>query len=364
MTNTISTLNTKQIKISYHTVGAFGILNFDSADQSYAYTSATNSKSHDAVNTAGKNLRFGKAIFTSEDGNLVRTNVISDAAIKQAVFNADCPYASSEIWYKPVSAIIAYITSPVMLMKGYLGCIEGNSIRRKSMLTFSCAKMCGSTVPVMQVNSTKEQGVKSSTSFFTSETCGDTEWRGSVLFNVGNGENFIDFSQSAPQSDPSSINEKAYEAAVQDSVGDKGIVIKDYTRTGAVGCPSERGVILPGKVIASLVNMLTDRIRGMSREGRGASLGQVVIDGISVRGQVEGYESDINGWTDVPADSVFGCVEPRPVYRESTSEEVNAVNIAKAAQKAAEKKKTKPAKKSKPGANDSKGDSEKSQDPA
>ena len=38
----INTKNTKQIKISYHTVDAFGILNFDSKDQKFAYMSAEN----------------------------------------------------------------------------------------------------------------------------------------------------------------------------------------------------------------------------------------------------------------------------------------------------------------------------------
>lgn len=359
----INTKNTKQIKISYHTVDAFGILNFDSKDQKFAYMSAENVKSRDAIKTAGNNLRFGKAVFTNEDGKLVRTNVISDSAIKQCVFNSDCPYTSSEIWYKPKSVILAYIASPVMLMKGYLGCTDGNSIRRKSMLTFSCAKMCENTVPVMQVNSTK-MPIPDSTSLVTSETCGDTEWRGTVLVNVGNGENFIDFSQSIPQPVSDNENKQAiqaeYENLIQNAFGNKELAIKDYTRKAAVDCPSERGIILSGKEIAGMVNLLLDRIRNMSREGRGASLGQVIIDGIEIRGEVEGVEPE-NGWCKVSPDSAFGCVDPREVYRESTKDEVNAVNIALEAHKAADKKKAdkKNGKKTKPNPDEQKPDENK-----
>jgi hypothetical protein len=351
----INTKNTKQIKISYHTVDAFGILNFDSKDQKFAYMSAENVKSRDAIKTAGNNIRFGKAVFTNESGKLVRTNVISDNAIKQCVFNSDCPYTSSEIWYKPKSVILAYITSQVMLLKGYM-CADVVPFRHKSMLTFSCAKMCENTVPVMQVNSTK-MPIPDSTSLFTTETCGDTEWRGTVLVNVGNGENFINFSQSVP----TSVSETEYENIIRDAFGNKELAIKDYTRKAAVDCPSERGIILSGKEIAGMVNLLLDRIRNMSREGRGASLGQVIIDGIEIRGEMNDIEPNANGWCKVAPDSEFGCVEPREVYRESTKDEVNAVNIAVEAHKAADKKKAdkKNGKKTKPNPDEQKPDENK-----
>ena len=103
-----------------------------------------------------------------------------------------------------------------------------------------------------------------------------------------------------------------------------------------------------------MVNLLLDRIRNMSREGRGASLGQVIIDGIEIRGEMNDIEPNANGWCKVAPDSEFGCVEPREVYRESTKDEVNAVNIAVEAHKAADKKKADKGKKNKPNPDENK----------
>ena len=158
----------------------FGIVNYDSNQQKWAYNQLENKEkvSHDNVNFAKKNWHE----YTTKDGEkkLGYKLKISSDCLRHEIFIDDFEYQTPNLMHH-AHILIASIASPASLIRGYLYTVKDVlNIKRTSALTITDASQTCNAVSMIETFS--RSGVKTTddnkadTTFFKKETVGDIEY--------------------------------------------------------------------------------------------------------------------------------------------------------------------------------------------
>lgn len=155
-----------------------GIVNFDSADARWNVKNYGNPASLAPYNN--DNIKVAKSTYTftgkyDEEGKpIVKRNLkISSDCLRHAIFENDYDVCNGRLM-KNDALLATFISSPAALLRGYMNASEDCTIKAKSAFTISPAIEDGSAIIVPEAGSTS--GDKSETSFFYTETAGNTSY--------------------------------------------------------------------------------------------------------------------------------------------------------------------------------------------
>jgi hypothetical protein len=163
-------------------ISGSGIVNFDSNDQKFMWNQLKNKEhaSHDNVSFAKKNW------YIKNDELFYKLKISSDS-LRHEIFEEDLQFQSPNI-INNEALFLAFIASPVSIVRGYMFASKEVTLKKTSSLTITDAEQTCLAVSALETFSRSGKKVedenKSDISFFKKETVGEIDYttQGSIDF--------------------------------------------------------------------------------------------------------------------------------------------------------------------------------------
>jgi len=224
-----------------------GVVNFDSADNI-----------PEEFRLSNDNAKYAKvAITRDKDGNLVREQLfISSACIKNGILKA-VSGASLSVFDTNFRA--TQFGKPVYLLKGWMQAMANDNFKRKSPVMVGQALEVSGAVPRMSTGST--EGFRSSTSYFSVESVGKTEYDLEVFLDLSAASFLpLDVTLDRLSLPDDIVNSNNFRLSYKKNFGVDVPPVSHFVRISDPAQTPERGIVLGEKEVNQMAKYLYDCI--------------------------------------------------------------------------------------------------------